>query len=392
MNNTNNNLKTKVLHIGVKNWPFFEAFQDKNLEGIRGGGVNKYCSMLITNLPNDIESFLIVQKLTNQREFENVGNIKVFRVKTFGGRRLRQVITLLNSFFLAIFVIKKYKINVIHGHLLHGILMAYILGKLTNVKTIGTPYSFVTIGLPFFWGKLSKLIEKVIYQRINRLVFETYGNLEFARNIRSLEMRNAIVINTGINIPEKIKRGEKSECLRILYIGRMVRIKAIDNLLKGISLLKQKSETQFFLDLIGEGESLNMYKKLAKSYSLDNFVHFHGFVENVEEYWTNADLFILASHSEGLSITLLEAMSRGKACIVNDFSLPFSNKELYIMENNKPSTIANSILSLINDKKKIEELGMKAMKRIEKDFSIAEFIKKYVNLYKGIVQKVDKIY
>ena len=67
-------------------------------------------------------------------------------------------------------------------------------------------------------------------------------------------------------------------------------------------------------------------------------------------------------HMEGLSISLLEAMSYGKTCIVNDFGLPFSNYEVYIMSNNDPKTIANAIKFFNNNENRVTVLGDNARK------------------------------
>ena len=59
-----------VLHIGIKNWPFDSSFSDNELNGIRGGGMNKYCNILLNNLPPNINTHIITQRLGNQEKEE----------------------------------------------------------------------------------------------------------------------------------------------------------------------------------------------------------------------------------------------------------------------------------------------------------------------------------
>ena len=55
-----NKIKTiRILHIGIKSWPYDYVSKDKKLIGIRGGGMNKYCDLLINNLPNNIENHFL---------------------------------------------------------------------------------------------------------------------------------------------------------------------------------------------------------------------------------------------------------------------------------------------------------------------------------------------
>ena len=116
--------KIRVLHIGIKNWPYNNAF---NTNSKRGGGMNKYCDLLINAYEDKVESFIITQNVGQKKYEEYESGIKVFRVKTFGGRKIRLLYLNLISFFIAIKVIRKYKINIIHGHILTGIITSYLL-------------------------------------------------------------------------------------------------------------------------------------------------------------------------------------------------------------------------------------------------------------------------
>lgn len=377
--------KIKVLHIGIKNYPFEASFSDDNLVGLRGGGVNKYCSILISNISQVVDSYLIVQRLSGQKDIEDINDIHVFRVRTKGSRRIRQVISLVKSFFLSIRLIRKYKIEIIHGHMIQGIFFAFILSKIFKIKLVATPYSFVTKGFSPVLNFFAHFIEKNIYSRVDIIIFETEGNLKFAREKRGLKLNNPSVINTGIEIPVISNKPSQDKVLKIYYIGRIVKIKAIDNLINGIALLSDEVRDQIFVDIIGEGELLNEYKKLVELKSLKKTVALHGFVYNADYYFQNSDIFILPSHTEGLSISLLEAMSYGKACIVNDFGLPFTKYEVCTMVNNNPASIANAIKYFVENRKKIQVFGNNARNSVKEKFSIDSFTRKHIDLYKSLL-------
>jgi glycosyltransferase involved in cell wall biosynthesis len=379
--------KIRVLHIGIKNYPFGSAFSDNNLVGLRGGGMNKYCSILIDNISDEIESFLIVQKLSNQSKYEKINGINIFRVRTKGSRRIRQILVLLKSFFLSIKVIRKYKIDVVHGHMIQGIFFAYILSLFLNVKVVGTPYSFVVIGFSKIVNSFAKFIEKNIYKRIDAIVFETEGNLKKAYELRKLRLNNAVVISTGIDMPTVTNNIYALDKINLYYIGRIVKIKALDNLINSVEYLTPTERSQIHIDIIGEGELLNEYKTLVENKGLNSFIKLHGFINDIESFYKYSSIFILPSHMEGLSISLLEAMSHGKACIVNDFGLPFSNDEIYTMPENSPKTIAAAIKYFIDNRDEIKIFGNNARNRIKSDFSITSFSHKHIAMY----QKVSKI-
>ena len=66
--------KLKVLHIGIKNYPISSGLKSQDLKGIRGGGMNKYCDILISSLPNNIHPIIITQRLSGEKKFQIINN------------------------------------------------------------------------------------------------------------------------------------------------------------------------------------------------------------------------------------------------------------------------------------------------------------------------------
>jgi len=377
--------KIKVLHIGIKNFPFNSSFEDEKLSGIRGGGMNKYCDILIHALPINIETFVITQKLKSQKRNEIYDRIHIKRIKSFGGRTFRQILTNLLSFFYAIIIIRKNEIDIVHGHMQPGILIAYFLGKILNIKVVGTPYSFTTNKTHFNLSGMAKFIESYYYKRIDKLIFETHENELKAYELRGLKYSNSVVINTGVYLPEKKEVSHYNDKINVLYIGRIVEIKALDKLVLSLLHMNDSVKESINIDIVGEGELLNSLRLLVKKQKLENYITLHGFVYDTFPFLKTADIFILPSDMEGLSISLLEAMSYGKACIVNDFGVPFSSQEVIVMKNNNPVTIAEAISFLVEHRDIIQTLGNNARLKLEKDFSITAFAEKYAKVYLELI-------
>ena len=263
-----------------------------------------------------------------------------------------------------------------------GILIGFILGRIYNLKVVGTPYSFATQKKHFYFSKTARFVESYFYKRIEKVVFETEENKKKAKELRNLILPNSMVINTGIPAPEKaFANNPVSSRIHFFYVGRIVKIKAIDKLILSILWLNDSLREKIKIDIIGEGELVGPLRALVEEKKLTKVVKIHGFINDATKFYKNSDIFILPSDQEGLSISLLEAMSYGKACIVNNFGVPFTNKELFIMDNNEPETIANTIRYFLDHKELIYSFGKNARKRIKKDFSVQSFSDKYSNLY-----------
>lgn len=370
----------KVLHLGIKYWPYYYTYQNQSIEGIRGGGLDKYNYMLLNDLPDDVESYIFVQKLIGQSSREIINNIYIYRIKSFGSRASRQIICNIFSFIYAPFIIKKEKINIVHGHQQIGIFFAFLIGKIFSLPSIGTPYSFSTKENRFKFNKIAIWIEKNIYKKVNKLIFETDGNKILAEQELGISFLNSIVINTGIEIPEIKKSYTNSDIINFFFIGRLVKIKAIDNLILSLNFLEKQSLSKIKIHIIGEGEEFSSLKEIVIKNKFEKYIELHGFVKDTSRFYKDCDVFILPSYMEGLSIALLEAMSYGVASVTNNFNLPFDEETIIKMENNKPETIARTINFIINNRELLSQYGAKSREVIEKEYSIRSFSMRYFQL------------
>lgn len=377
--------KVTVLHLGIKFWPYNDqVINNLSLKGIRGGGMNKYCDMLINSFPSNVHSIIFCQRLKGQKFHEKIDSVSVYRLPAFGNRAMRQITANVFSFFFAVFSFKKLNVNIIHGHMQPGIYFAWLLAIIFRSKSVGTPYSFTTIEQNFLYNRICKHIEKHYYRRVDALVFESNENLSKAKQLRGLIFENAIVIHTGITIPpEKSQEVNHTSILKFIYLGRLVKIKALSHLIKGISLLNENEKTKIKVMIAGEGELMDELKELVSKLELTDIISLPGYIENRDSVLVSSDIFILPSHQEGLSISLLEAMSFGLACVVNKFGVPFKDSVLE-MRDNSPETIRNTISYLLNNPKEINNLKEKARKEIEENFSIQYFSRQYLNLYNKV--------
>jgi glycosyltransferase involved in cell wall biosynthesis len=380
MNNIN------VLHFGIKYWPYDdEVIHSLSLKGIRGGGMNKYCDMLINGFPPNIKTVIFCQRLKGQKKIETIGNVNVYRISTFGNRTLRQMITNIISFFYALIIVRREKINLLHGHMLAGISIAFFLSKILRKPVIGTPYSFVTVQMNKVLNKTARFLDEMIYKRVDVLVFESEENRKRAYDHRGLMFSNSVVVNTGISSPPLKIEPKDIDKYNILYLGRLVKIKAIENLILSFLYLNNDDLEKVHLNIVGEGELYDELNNLIVKHNLASKVTLHGYVESNCEMFICNDIFVLPSHQEGLSISLMEAMSYGLACIINNFGVPFKERAVFEMLDNSPETIALAISRIINDKSLFNDLRINGLSVINENYSIEQFVRGYCKVYENLV-------
>jgi len=80
----------------------------------------------------------------------------------------------------------------------------------------------------------------------------------------------------------------------------------------------QRPELHLFL--LGNGSQENMLRSIFLAGGVIERVHFPGQVTQADlpRYYRAADLYVSASHSDGTSISLLEAMACGRPALISD--------------------------------------------------------------------------
>jgi glycosyltransferase involved in cell wall biosynthesis len=173
---------------------------------------------------------------------------------------------------------------------------------------------------------------------------------------------------------------------KILFIGRLHRQKAVDDLLKAVAGLVEKPiGLGVELTLVGDGPERSALEDLAKELDLEAHVHFEGQLDDVKQHLRQYDVLVLPSRAEGLSNTLLEAMSTGLPVIASDIPANLAlvkhsvNGMLYPMGDHHA---LQDVLELILEHDELRErLGQEGRRTVESAFSIDHVAAQYEAVY-----------
>ena len=126
--------------------------------------------------------------------------------------------------------------------------------------------------------------------------------------------------------PLTLTPGEKSAgtSKKFLAVGRFSRLhKGFDLLIEGFRIFAEK-EQEWTLDIVGEGVEEPMYRELIKKYKLEDRIHIYPFTNQIQKYYSEAQVYVLSSRWEGFGLVLVEAMAHGLPVISSD--LPTSRE------------------------------------------------------------------
>src|SRR5262245_51171443 len=129
------------------------------------------------------------------------------------------------------------------------------------------------------------------------------------------------IVYNGVDTDEFCPIERTASEINLLCVGRLIERKGQHHLLQAFARLhKHLPDQTLRLTLAGTGDAEAHLKRLASDLGIADAVYFAGFVtrEQMPEMYRNADIFVLPSQNEGMSIALLEALSTGLPVIVTD--------------------------------------------------------------------------
>ena len=111
---------------------------------------------------------------------------------------------------------------------------------------------------------------------------------------------------------------------RFLAVGRFShRHKGFDLLIDAFHLFAQHNQ-EWTLDIVGEGPEEALYRQKIAAYHLEDRIHLHPFTNNIQRYYSEAQIYVLSSRWEGFGLVLVEAMAHGLPIVSSD--LPTSKE------------------------------------------------------------------
>lgn len=119
---------------------------------------------------------------------------------------------------------------------------------------------------------------------------------------------------------EESKSWNKKHVYNIICVGSLDQMYKGPDILIKIVQLNNSQNKGFKLKLtwLGEGQYKSLMCEMAKNLGVIDCIEFPGYIDNktkIAQYLDRADLFVLASRTEGLPRSLIEAMARGLPCV-----------------------------------------------------------------------------
>ncbi len=270
------------------------------------------------------------------------------------------------------------KFDCIHIHSPYALKFLHVCLPFLGKKIIYTRHG----AAPFassHWLKLHKKAQRYVnaITFVSREGSDNFHHQHGWHNIPSFVIDNGVLINPVTQT--------KSDKLRFGSVGRMIPLKHQISLLQAIALLPLEFQKKIEVNFFGDGECLANLKAFQQKNIADVAVNFHGMVCDRELIYTNIDVLVVTSETEGLSMVIIEAMANNIPVIATDVGgnpkLVINGQTGWLFDYNDKHMLAAYMQRLINNQALIAEYGNNAFTYISENFSIDSAAKKYAELY-----------
>ena len=279
--------------------------------------------------------------------------------------------------------------------------VSQLLINIPVVVRVHTPF-FETLGLDSetvsFGDKVVCTLEKWSCIKATKLVSSTHCHAKTISDKYFIPIDKFTILPLGIidKNPNALLNDSKNDAIKLLYVSRLENRKGTLALLEALPLITQQSE-HFHLDIIGADRPHAPGNIKFKQYfdaNLAEFSHqviFHGFVsdEALDNFYRQADLFVVPSVYESFGLIYVEAMMYGLASIATiGGGIPeviSDQLDGYLTELNSPEQIAAYIVEFINNKDKLSTMGKLARQSFEDKFEYMIMSKKTESVYQAAI-------
>jgi len=292
--------------------------------------------------------------------------------------------------------IKQHKIDVLHCHQYTPWVYGTFASVFLNVKVIFTEHGrfypdseswkrrLINPLLSFFTAKITSISEAT-KQALVQYEYLNSKNIEVVYNGISPQQAQPALVST--------LREQYSLTKANVVFGTVARLDPIKNQTLLINAFHQVliQEPNCKLFIVGDGEERQTLEQLVLKLNITDSVIFTGYITQPVNFMNLMDVFLLPSLSEGTSMTLLEAMSLGKTCVVTNAGgnpeVIKNNHNGFVTPNNELQPFADNMLKLAKDIGLRNKFGENSYKRFIDIFTNQAMSKSYSKIYQKTSEK-----
>lgn len=280
--------------------------------------------------------------------------------------------------------LRRERVQVVHTHLSTASLLGSWAARLAGIPALATVHGLNT---------------RTCYNYANRIIAVSNAVRQHLV-AQGLPAERIMVVHNGVDL-RALSRPDQSEQVRrecrlppgapvLITVGRLAPTKGHRDLLEALELLARGGlRPNLRLLVVGTGSLLPLLQREAEQRGLRDRVIFCGFQRDVLPYLQAADVFVLPSIQEGLSLSALEAMALGKpvvACRVGGTPEVVVDGETGVLVSpGNPRELAAALERLLAEREQARAMGAAGRRRVQQAFDLEQMVARIETIYRELV-------
>ncbi|HYG78467.1 MAG TPA: glycosyltransferase family 4 protein [Planctomycetota bacterium] len=290
-------------------------------------------------------------------------------------------------------LVRREGVDVIHAHGTQPLAYALTTAMLCDVGIVATKHNSYE-DLEFFQRRRS--FNWMAGKRVSAFTGVSDQATEILQRVFPQAAARCQTLINGTELIRKLPADAecppKHDKFVLATVCRLAPEKDLVTLLKAFAQVRAKNE-KTELWIIGDGSERGNLLQLADNLKLKEHVRFWGFRGRVEQILKCVDLYVNSSWTEGISVSILEAMSAGLPIVATavggtpQIVKPFQNGILVLPRD--PDALAQAILKLSLDAELCARLGQNSCKLVEENWSLRRMAERYLELYEKALPRTS---
>ncbi len=246
-------------------------------------------------------------------------------------------------------------------------------------------------------------LEKIAGCCCDRIITVSHFHRQWALDLRIAPSSKLQAIPNGISDIEEAAGTSRQEVraslgildkdVMLLTHGRLAPEKGLEDLLAAVANTQGRLQHVLHVVLAGDGPLRSLLERDAQILGLFGQVRFLGFRTDIGALLKASDIVALPSLREGLSISLLESMSAGRAIIATTIGSnleavggsPGSDPAALMIEPDNRHALTEAIVRLTEDEALRDILGKQARYRWEQNYTLKRAQDFYIKTYQELL-------
>jgi glycosyltransferase involved in cell wall biosynthesis len=274
------------------------------------------------------------------------------------------------------------------------------LPALACARLLGKPVIWSPRGSLQAWMGKTRACPKGVWNTACRYLASENTCMHVTSEDEALSCRNAFpklstaLVPNGVEVPPTPAKRTRSSVLRVLFVGRLHRIKALENLLDACAKLGIDGPAPFdswSLVLAGQGDPtyVSELRDRINVLGLGGRVRMVGAVEGEmkDRAFADAEVLVLPSYKENFGMAVAEALARGIPVLASRMT-PWEGVEQTgcgLWVDNDPASLASALRQVA--RMPMEEMGLRGRAWMHQSFSWDRRAQEMLDVYRSAVDR-----